>query len=124
MYVAKLRKESLTLMTQENLDHNIHKRWAQAKAMGSKLLVGISDGEKTSDMVLNACSVDKIDAVIAGAPTKIALTFIAKYRIGLVVCRTRQSIDTNDAISRKKCLMISDDGRFAKALEYKDRSDH
>lgn len=91
-------------------DHKTLKFWMQAKAMGSKLIVGIT-GEKQTDLVLNACASTSVDNVIAEAPAKIDLLFLDKQSIDYVVMSAGQvNFVTDEVIAAKRCLCIGDDG--------------
>lgn len=109
--------------TVEHLDHNVFKFLTQAKGMGSKLIVGISDGDNYTNMVLNACCVENVDAVITAAPKKITSQFMAKHGIDFVVCKAGQSSVSDEVVSEKKGLVISDDGKVANILEWKGGKD-
>jgi phosphatidylglycerophosphate synthase len=105
--------------TVEHLDSNVLKFWTQAKGMGSKLIVGISNGDNYKDMVLNACCVEKVDAVVTAAPEKITLSFMKKYGIDFVVCKAGQTPVSNEVLSARMCLIISEDDAIATVLESK-----
>ena len=85
----------------------------------SKLIVGISNGDNHKGMVLNACCVEKVDAVVTAAPEKITLSFMKMYGIDFVVCKAGQTLVSNEVLSARKCLIISEDGAYANVLESK-----
>jgi len=103
----------------DSFDHKTLKFWMQAKAMGSKLIVGIP-GEKQADMVLNACAATSVDDVIAEAPEKADLMFLEKQKIDFVVLSAGQiNVVTDEVIAAKRCLCIGDDG-IARAVKTKE----
>lgn len=95
----------------------------QAKGMGSKLIVGVTDAKKT-DTILNACSTACVDEVIAEAPAKADLMFLEQYEIDYVLSLASQTqFVTDEVLNANKCLVIGDDGvvRPLKAkTEHKD----
>jgi len=91
-------------------DHKTLKFWMQAKGMGSKLIVGIP-GDKSTDMVLNACASTSVDEVIVEAPTKADLLFLEKHGIDFVVSTHQQSkFVTDEVVGENCCLTIGEDG--------------
>lgn len=93
----------------KDFDHKSLKFWSQAKALGSKLIVGIP-GEKMTDMVLNACSSASVDEVIAEAPHKADLMFLEKHNIDFVIMSPgQQQFVTDEVVSAGRCLSIGDD---------------
>lgn len=94
----------------QTFDHKTLKFWAQAKALGSILIVGIP-GAKTTDMVLNACASSTVDEVIAEAPVKADLMFLEKQGIDFVVVAPgQQKFVTDEVISAERCLALGDEG--------------
>jgi phosphatidylglycerophosphate synthase len=103
----------------KTFDHKVLKFWMQAKAMGSKLLVGVG---KNSDMVLNACASTSVDEVIAEAPQKLDLLFLEKQGIDFILLAPGQpKFVTDEVVNADRCLAIGEDGvaRPAKAKETK-----
>jgi glycerol-3-phosphate cytidylyltransferase-like family protein len=94
----------------QTFDHKTLKFWTQAKALGSKLIVGIP-GEKKTDMVLNACASTSVDVVVAEAPSKADLMFLEKQSIDYVIMTTGQpQFVTDEVVSAGRCLVIGEDG--------------
>ena len=93
----------------EKFDHKTIKFWMQGKAMGSKLIVGVTDAKKT-DVILNACATSCVDDVIAEAPAKADLMFLEKFDIDYVLSLASQSqFVTDEVLNAGKCLVIGDD---------------
>jgi glycerol-3-phosphate cytidylyltransferase-like family protein len=94
----------------EAFDHKTIKFWMQAKGMGSKLIVGVTDPKK-ADMILNACSTACVDEVIADAPVKADRKFLEEYDIDYVLSLSAQTQFVTDEVVRTDCcLVIGDDG--------------
>jgi len=97
----------------DKFDHKVLKFWLQAKAMGSKLVVGIpGDKKKMTDMVLNACACSSVDEVICEAPAKVDLMFLEKQGIDFVVCSSSaaaKDVVTDEVINANCCLAIGED---------------
>jgi glycerol-3-phosphate cytidylyltransferase-like family protein len=92
------------------LDHKTLKFWMQAKAMGSKLIVGVL-GEKKTDMVLNACACACVDQVIVEAPTKADLIFLEEHGVDFLVLAPGQAkFVTDEVVKANRCLAIGEDG--------------
>lgn len=105
----------------DGLDHKTLKFWMQAKAMGSKLIVGIP-GEKKTDMVLNACASLSVDEVIAEAPVKADLMFLEKHAIDFCIAAPGQSkFVTDEVVAANRCLALAEDG-VARPLKAKIES--
>jgi glycerol-3-phosphate cytidylyltransferase-like family protein len=84
--------------------------WMQAKALGSKLIVGIP-GKNVKDMVLNACASSSVDTVIAEAPAKADLMFLEKQGIDFIVTAAGQpKFVTDEVVNANRCLAIGEDG--------------
>ncbi|GAX09915.1 hypothetical protein FisN_11Lh100 [Fistulifera solaris] len=104
-----------------SFDHKTIRLWIQAKAMGSKLYVGVP-GESMTDKILNACSVSCVDQVIAEAPAKADLMFLEKYGIDFCVISPGQSkFVTDEVIHSNRCLQLGEDG-IARPLNTKSQS--
>jgi phosphatidylglycerophosphate synthase len=100
-------------------DYRTLKFWMQAKAMGSKLIVGFVD--KKTDMILNACSCSCVDEVVAEAPEKLDLMFLEKHNIHYVMISTTTTAAagggmmppqfvTDEVVNSGRCLQVGDDG--------------
>jgi phosphatidylglycerophosphate synthase len=93
-----------------SFDNKTLKFWIQAKAMGSKLIVGIP-GENVKDMVLNACASSSVDQVIAEAPAKADLMFLEKQGIDFCISAPGQAkFATDEVVNANRCLAIGEDG--------------
>lgn len=102
-------------------DHKTIRLWIQAKAMGSKLFVGVP-GENMTEKILNACSVPCVDEVIAEAPAKADLMFLEKHGIDFCVISPGQAkFVTDEVINSNRCLQIGEDG-VARPLTSKPQS--
>ncbi|KAL3903800.1 MAG: hypothetical protein SGILL_010309 [Bacillariaceae sp.] len=102
----------------EKLDHKTLKFWMQAKAMGSKLIIGFA-GKKT-DMILNACACSCVDEVVAEAPEKLDLMFLEKQQINYVIATAGESLTvTDEVVNSGRCLEIGEDG-VARLFKLKD----
>jgi hypothetical protein len=92
----------------EKFDYKTLKFWMQAKAMGSKLIVGFP--EKKTDMILNACACSSVDEVIAEAPEIIDLMFLEKHEIDYVLALAGEmKFVTNEVLNANRCLAIGAD---------------
>jgi phosphatidylglycerophosphate synthase len=102
----------------EKLDHKTLKFWMQAKAMGSKLIIGFA-GKKT-DMILNACACSCVDEVVAEAPEKLDLMFLEKQKIDYVIASAGEPLTvTDEVVNAGRCLEIGEDG-VARLYKLKD----
>jgi hypothetical protein len=102
----------------EDLSVKTMKFWMQAKAMGSKLIIGFSD--KNTDMVLKACAVSCVDEVVAEAPDKLDLMFLESQGIDYCICRTGEpQFVTDEVVQAGRCLEIGEDG-VARLCKQKD----
>lgn len=105
----KVKKRVMYVLADESYDHKTLKFWMQAKGMGSKLIVGVSDAKNT-DMVLNALGTACVDAVIAEAPAKADLMFLEEHEIDYVLSKASQTQFVTDEVLHTKCsLVIGDD---------------
>jgi glycerol-3-phosphate cytidylyltransferase-like family protein len=103
-----------------NLDYTTLKFWMQAKAMGSKLIVGFAEenddddsNNKKTDMgkIFNACACSCVDEVIAEAPAKLDLMFLEKQKIDFVVSTAVETqFVTDEVVNAGRCLTIGEDG--------------
>lgn len=101
-----------------NLDYTTLKFWMQAKAMGSKLIVGFAeenddDSNKKADMgkIFNACACSCVDEAIAEAPVKLDLMFLEKQKIDFVVSTAVETqFVTDEVVNAGRCLTIGEDG--------------
>jgi glycerol-3-phosphate cytidylyltransferase-like family protein len=103
----------------EKLDHKVLKFLMQAKAMGSKLVVGFSS---KTDMILTTCACSCVDEVIAEAPKKVDLMFLEKQGIDFVISAVGdEQFVTDETLVTNRCLAIAEDGvaRPVKAKEEK-----
>ena len=91
----------------DKFDHKTLKFWMQAKAMGSKLVVGFPNKNKT-EMILNACATSCVDEVIVEAPEKLDLMFLEKNGIDYVLSMGGNKFVTDEALNR--CFEIGTDG--------------
>ena len=115
-------------------DYHVLKFWMQAKALGSKLIIGISEPANTStahpnstsytcaatNLALNACACSSVDGVIVSAPTIITSSFLQKYGIHYVLIPSSSITNTTTTVGVKdidkevltnhKCLIIGKDG--------------
>ncbi|GKY98480.1 hypothetical protein MPSEU_000805300 [Mayamaea pseudoterrestris] len=104
-------------------DFKTLKFWTQAKALGSKLIVGIP-GEKMTDMVLNACASTSVDEVIAEAPTRADLMFLEKQGIDFVIMSTgQQQCVTDEVVNAGRCLIIGEDCVCRQVLAKADKKE-
>jgi hypothetical protein len=103
----------------EKFDFKTIKFWNQAKALGTKLIVGVV-GKNQPDMVCNACSSASVDEVIAEAPAKADLIFLERQQIDYVVFLTGQTgLVTDEVIAMGACLVLGDD-HVARPLNLKE----
>lgn len=102
----------------ESISHETLKFWKQAKGLGSKLIVGITEDNK--DMIANASACESVDSVLLNAPAKLSVEFLDKVGIDYVVCGVGHSVSvvTNEICSSQRCLIIIDDDT-AKPMELK-----
>mmetsp|Transcript_28168 Transcript_28168/g.58556 ORF Transcript_28168/g.58556 Transcript_28168/m.58556 type:complete len:409 (-) Transcript_28168:117-1343(-) len=96
------------------LDHTTLKFWMQAKAMGSKLLVGfpeINDNKKTEmGKVFNALACSCVDEAVTEAPEKLDLAFLEKQKIDYVLSKSSETqFVTDEVVAAGKCLQIGED---------------
>lgn len=102
----------------KTFDNKTLKFWMQAKAMGSKLIVGIP-GKNVKEMVLNACASSSVDVVIAEAPAKADLMFLEKQGIDFCICAPGEArFVTDEVVNANRCLAIGEDG-IARPLKAK-----
>ncbi|CAB9519469.1 expressed unknown protein [Seminavis robusta] len=106
----KVKKRVMYVLADNDaLDHKVIKFWMQAKGMGSKLIVGVTDPKK-ADMILNACSTACVDEVIAEAPAKADKKFLEQYDIAYVLSLSAQApFVTDEVLHADCCLVIGDD---------------
>lgn len=102
----------------KEFDHRTLKFWMQAKAMGSKLIVGVSGTSKT-DTILNACAVSCVDEVIAEAPAKADLMFLEDHDIDYVVSYVSQAKFVTDEVLNANCCLVIDESGVARPLKPK-----
>jgi phosphatidylglycerophosphate synthase len=95
----------------KTFDNKTLKFWMQAKALGSKLIVGIP-GKNLKEMVLNACASSSVDLVIAEAPAKADLMFLEKQGIDFCICAPGEvtKFVTDEVVNANRCLAIGEDG--------------
>lgn len=106
--------------TNDNIDHHTLKFWKQAKGLGSKLVVGLSEEKK--DMIEFAKACESVDCVLLDAVQgKLTSNYLDQIDIDYVVCGVGQSVAvvSTELIAAKRCLIIIDDNT-AKPLESKD----
>jgi phosphatidylglycerophosphate synthase len=103
----------------KTFDNKTLKFWMQAKAMGTKLIVGIP-GKNVKEMVLNACASSSVDLVIAEAPAKADLMFLEKQGIDFCICAPGDTTRfvTDEVVNANRCLAIGEDG-IARPLKAK-----
>jgi len=102
----------------DKLDHKVLKFLMQAKAMGSKLIVGFS--EKKTEMILTACACSCVDEVIAEAPKKLDLMFLEKQGIDYVISSAGdEQFVTDETLGAGRCLAIGEDA-IARPLKAKE----
>ncbi len=108
--------------TAEKIDYKVLKFWKQARGLGSKLIVGISQDNDV--MIQNASACESVDAVLINAPTKLSLAYLDAIEIDYVVCGVGNSasVVTSEIAAAQRCLIIIDDSTAqpAKALEAKN----
>lgn len=98
------------------LDHKTLKYWMQAKAMGSKLMVGFPE-ESNSDTkkaemgkIFNALACSCVDEAVAEAPEKLDLMFLEKQKIDYVLSKTSEAqFVTDEVVNAGRCLQIGED---------------
>jgi phosphatidylglycerophosphate synthase len=99
------------------LDHKTLKFWMQAKAMGSKLIVGFPE-DKNSDnkkaemgKIFNTLACSCVDEAVAEAPEKLDLMFLEKQKIDYVISKTLEAqFVTDEVVNAGRCLQIGEDG--------------
>lgn len=92
----------------DKFDHETLKFWKQAKNLGSKLIVGISENDE--DMIKNANASESVDSVLLNAPTKVSLEFMKDMGIDYVVCGDiGVSVITTELTEAKRCIVLLDD---------------
>jgi hypothetical protein len=108
--------------SKESFDHKTLRFWMQARAMGSKLIVGVpgASGKDVTDMVLNACASSSVDEVITEAPVKVDLMFLEKQGIDYVIlpatasttmtAATASNYVTDEVMNAQCVLSIGADG--------------
>eukprot|EP00537_Pseudo-nitzschia_pungens_P004125 CAMPEP_0172374080 /NCGR_PEP_ID=MMETSP1060-20121228/54357_1 /TAXON_ID=37318 /ORGANISM="Pseudo-nitzschia pungens, Strain cf. cingulata" /LENGTH=414 /DNA_ID=CAMNT_0013100617 /DNA_START=376 /DNA_END=1620 /DNA_ORIENTATION=+ len=102
------------------LDHKTLKFWMQAKAMGSKLVVGFPTAETENDdnmkkaemgKIFNALACSCVDEAVAEAPEKLDLMFLEKQKIDYVISKGSQpQFVTDEVVNAGRCLQIGEDG--------------
>ncbi len=103
--------------TSDKFDHETLKFWKQAKNLGSKLIVGIS--ENNDNMVKNASASESVDSVLLNAPTRVSLKFMEEMGIDFVVCGDiGVKVVTTEITEAKRCIVILDD-KSATVMESK-----
>lgn len=115
----------LSVSDNSSFDHETVKFLIQAKALGSHLTVGVAakatSGESDAPQdkhkvdltatILNACSCNSVDEVIAGAPDKVDEAFMIANDLDYFVCEPEKQEPASDEVLKKqKCLVISKDG--------------
>lgn len=105
----------------EKLDHQTLKFWMQAKAMGSKLVVGFpiadteSDGNNNSKKtemgkIFNALACSCVDEAVTEAPKKLDLMFLEKQKIDYVISEISEpQFVTDEVVDAGRCLQIGED---------------
>lgn len=101
----------------EMLDHKTLKFWMQAKAMGSKLIVGFpednnSDNKKAEmGKIFNALACSCVDEAVAEAPEKLDFMFLENQKIDFVISRTSDAqFVTDEVVNAGRCLQLGEDG--------------
>lgn len=99
------------------LDHKTLKFWMQAKAMGSKLVVGFpeennSDNKKAEmGKIFNALACSCVDEAVAEAPEKLDFLFLERQKIDYVLAKTSEvQFVTDEVVNAGRCLQIGEDG--------------
>lgn len=99
------------------LDHKTLKFWMQAKAMGSKLMVGFPEenncDKKKTEMgkIFNALACSCVDEAVAEAPEKLDLMFLEKQKIDYVISKTSEAqFVTDEVVNAGRCLQLGEDG--------------
>jgi glycerol-3-phosphate cytidylyltransferase-like family protein len=127
LYVVAVNTTNNT--KESSFDHKTLRFWMQAKAMGSKLIVGVpssaggasggssSNKDAVTDMVLNACACSSVDEVITEAPAKVDLMFLEKQGIDYVILPATTSTSaaasnyvTDEVMNAQCVLSIGTDG--------------
>lgn len=102
----------------EKLDHKMLKFLMQAKAMGSRLIVGFS--EKKTEMILTTCAISCVDEVIAEAPKKLDLMFLEKQGVDYIISSVGdEQFVTDEILVAGRCLAIGEDA-IARPLKIKE----
>ena len=92
-----------------SLDHAILKFWMQAKAMGSKLIVGV-ETDANSVGAMNALAVYCVDDVVTNVKT-VDMHFLSEYNIAYVVCLPKYHQHVQDDVMKAgKCIIINENG--------------
>lgn len=106
----------------EKLDHSTLKFWMQAKAMGSKLVVGFPMTQTANDdnnynkkaemgKIFNALACSCVDEAVAEAPEKLDLMFLEKQKIDYVISKVAEpQFVTDEVVNAGRCLQIGEDG--------------
>jgi len=94
--------------TCKSIDHEILKFWKQARGLGSKLIIGVSEDSK--DMVKNVSTCKSVDFVLLNAPTKLSLVDMDKIGVDFAVCGVGNSasVMTSEIVAAQHCLIIVD----------------
>ena len=100
----------------DTLDHKTLKFWMQAKAMGSKLIVGFPEegngDNKKAEMgkIFNALACSCVDEAVAEAPEKLDLMFLEKQKIDYVIAKASEAqFVTDEVVNAGRCLQIGED---------------
>jgi len=99
------------------LDHKTLKFWMQAKAMGSKLIVGFPEDNnsenKKAEMgkIFNALACSCVDEAVAEAPERLDLMFLEDQKIDYVISKASEAqFVTDEVVNAGRCLQIGEDG--------------
>jgi phosphatidylglycerophosphate synthase len=99
------------------LDHKTLKFWMQAKAMGSRLIVGFPEDNnsenKKAEMgkIFNALACSCVDEAVAEAPERLDLMFLEDQKIDYVISKASEAqFVTDEVVNAGRCLQIGEDG--------------
>jgi len=116
----KIRKRVIYVnagKTLDSLDHKTLKFWMQAKALGSKLMVGFPEGNngdnKKAEMgkIFNALACSCVDEAVAEAPEKLDLMFLESQKVDYVISKASDvQFTTDEVVNAGRCLQIGEDG--------------
>ena len=115
----KVKKRVIYVQAGETYDHKTLKFWMQAKGMGSKLIVGVVDPTKNTDMVLNALATACVDSVVAEAPAKADLMFLEEHDIDYVLSKASQPQFVTDEVLNTNCSLVVGDDMVVRPLQAK-----